>query len=139
MRTLNKKTGLIRRLLAFVYDALVVCALWIVGTAALLPFNHGHVIAPHNIFYQIYLLLIPYCFFTEFWRANGQTLGMMAWKYKIVADNDENLTRKQMMIRFLVSILSFLSLGVGFIWQMFSSHKKSWPDIAAKTTLCRTE
>ncbi|MCF9010957.1 RDD family protein, partial [Pseudomonas carnis] len=38
---------------------------------------------------------------------------------------------------FVVSIASWLCVGLGFIWSLFDKHKRSWHDIYSDTQLVR--
>ncbi len=67
------------------------------------------------------------------WKVGGQTLGMRAWKIKIIPNNsDQNqLTWKQALLRFLIGLLSTVLIGLGVFWKIFSASKKSWMDLVS--------
>jgi len=69
--------GLLRRLGAFLYDILLLAAIWIIAGFIALPF-HGGEATIGNPWYQTYLFLISFSFFAWFWTRGGQTLGMRA-------------------------------------------------------------
>ena len=43
----------------------------------------------------------------------------------------------QALLRFVVSIASWLCVGLGFIWSLFDKQKRSWHDISSDTQLVR--
>lgn len=76
-------------------------------------------------------LLVIYLFFYWFWSRNQQTLGMQAWRLKIVSDREgEAITAQQALIRCLVAPLSMAMGGIGFFWCLFGD-KRTWQDIAS--------
>lgn len=76
--------GLIRRLAAILYDSLLLIALLFVATAIVtLPF--GNPSGTMLLFFQFFIFeIIPLIFFTGFWARGGQTLGMRAWRLKLI-------------------------------------------------------
>jgi|TARA_B110000285_G_scaffold43387_1_gene48259 uncharacterized RDD family membrane protein YckC len=50
------------------------------------------------------------------WRKQGQTIGMKAWRIRLQQPNGALATPAQCWKRCLVAPLSFLCLGVGYLW-----------------------
>ena len=73
MRT-SGAPGLLRRFAAILYDALLLVAILMLVTAALLFFTGGHAISPGNPAYRCLLLVTGVLFFASFWIRDGQTL-----------------------------------------------------------------
>lgn len=130
-----KKPSLIRHLAAIVYDSLLLTALLFLATALLLPFNNGEAFSSQQFFYPIYLFAVSFLFYGWFWTHGGQTLGLKAWKIKVISDNGEMISWRQALIRFIVSILSWGFLGLGFVWVLFDKERRSWHDISSKSGL----
>jgi uncharacterized RDD family membrane protein YckC len=130
-----------RRLAAAAYDSLIVVALWFLGTALILPLTGGEAVDPRTPggpLYQLYLLAIGFLFFGGFWTRGGQTLGMLAWRLKLVPDaNGSRVTWPQALKRYLAAILSWAALGAGFWWACFDPEKKTWHDRLSGTRLMR--
>jgi uncharacterized RDD family membrane protein YckC len=128
-----------RRLAAASYDGLVVAALFFMGSALVMPLSHGAITPDHplaEILYRLYLLGIGFAFFAGFWIRNGQTLGMLAWRVKVVqAGNGAKITWGQALIRYLSSYLSWAALGLGFWWSLWDPEKKTWHDRLSGTEL----
>ncbi|HEY1774334.1 MAG TPA: RDD family protein [Gammaproteobacteria bacterium] len=130
-----------RRLAAASYDALVVVALWFIATAVAMPLTHGAVTPEHplaELIYRLYILAVGFLFFGVFWVRNGQTLGMLAWRVKVVqASSGMKITWTQALVRYLASYLSWAALGLGFWWSLWDKEKKTWHDRLSGTELRR--
>lgn len=82
--------SLFKQLLAILYDSLLIISILFLATAILLPFNQGEAVG--GAFYNLYLLINIYIFYSWFWRKSGQTLGMKVWKIRIIDDYGYNPT-----------------------------------------------
>lgn len=126
-----------RRLAALVYDLLLIVAVLMIATMALLPFTHGQAIGSGNHLYQLYLFVLCYGFCTLFWRYSGQTLGMKAWKIRVVNQDLQTLSFSQASLRFLLAIPSFSLVGLGYLWQIIDKQNRTWYDLGTKTKVIR--
>lgn len=126
---------LLRRLGAVLYDSLVLLALWFLATAILLPFTHGEAIHSGNPLYQTYLFLISFAFFAGFWTRGGQSIGMRAWRLKVVGRDGKPVTLWNALLRFLVAIASWAPCGLGFLWSLFEPNRRTWHDLYSETDL----
>ena len=129
------KPGLLRHLAVIIYDFLLLVALLFLATALLLPFNGGKAFTNQQVFYFLYLLAVSFFFYGWFWTHGGQTLGLRAWKIKVLNDKYELVNWRQACIRFTVSLFSWGLLGLGFLWILVDKNQRSWHDIASKTGL----
>jgi uncharacterized RDD family membrane protein YckC len=123
--------GLLRRLGAVLYDSLILGGVWFAATACLLPLNGGEAIAPGQWLFPVYLVLVSYLFFGWFWTHGGQTIGMRAWKIRVVSCSGKALTWRQALIRFGCAILSWSAAGVGYWWIAFSDDRNGWHDLVS--------
>ena len=80
--------SLFKQLIAMLYDSLLIASILFLATAILLPFNRGEAVG--GPFYSLYLLFVIYIFYSWFWHKSGQTLGMKAWKIRIIDDYGYN-------------------------------------------------
>ncbi len=97
------------------------------------------------LFKQLYILGISFLYFAYSWQHGGQTIGMKAWRIKLLqnssthhasAQNEQYaIGWRQSSIRYSVAIISWLIVGMGFIWVVFSHHHTSWHDMASGTQL----
>jgi uncharacterized RDD family membrane protein YckC len=123
-----KPASLLRRLGAILYDTLIVAAILMVATALLLPFTGGQAIPPGTLVYDLYLVVVVYLYFAYCWRMGGQTVGMKAWKIRVVAAH--RITWGQTFIRFFGAMISIACLGLGLYFR--------WHDKWSNTQLVRT-
>ena len=124
-----------RRVGSIFYDSLLLAAVLFAATALLLPFNAGLAISPGNRVFPIYLLGVSFLYFGWFWTHGGQTVGMKVWRVRALADQDRGLSWRQSSIRFGVAIISWLPLGLGFLWMVWSPTRCTWHDQLSRTRL----
>jgi uncharacterized RDD family membrane protein YckC len=129
--------GLLRRLAAIVYDGLLLAAIFFFAGYPYIALVGG---APAGgigrLGLQFYLLAIAFVFFGWFWVHGGQTLGMRAWRLRLVSAADNGpVSWRQSAIRFAAALLSWLCLGLGFVWIVFDREKRAWHDRLSGTCL----
>ena len=121
-----------------IYDGLVLMGVVMIAGAFFLPLNQFITGDPsdgsHPIF-QLYLVLVVVGYFFYFWKKSGQTVGMRAWRIKLVNVNDQSITLKQLTVRLIVAIPSYLLLLAGVLWQYVDSNQLNWQDRASGTKL----
>jgi uncharacterized RDD family membrane protein YckC len=132
-----------RRLAAAGYDGLIVVALWFLGTALLQFFTRGEAVYTRNheyeLLYQFYLLAIAFAFFGGFWTRDGRTLGMLAWRLKVVrSGSNGKITWLRALLRYLSALLSWALLGAGFWWSLLDTDGMTWHDRLSGTELQMT-
>ncbi|WP_435216356.1 RDD family protein [Luminiphilus sp. nBUS_07] len=130
-----------RQLLAMVYDAFLVAPLLMANAFVLVSvFGPTDSIARPTVpdwIMQSTSLLIIMTFFVIFWHKSGQTLGMQAWRIKLVNDLGKPASVKQAYIRCVAACLSFLLFGAGYWWMFFHPQNRTWHDLISKTHLER--
>ena len=122
------RCSLFRRLLAISYDCLLLTAILFVATAALLPFTGGNAIHSGNYLYLLYLIAWAYFYFGFQWTHGGQTLGMRAWKIQVQTIGSIKLDWIIASKRFLLAMLSWLLIGIGFLWALFDTDSQTFHD-----------
>lgn len=126
-----------RRLAALAYDALVVLAILMLLALII----NGIYAAFQGEFPGEYprpvvlTLIFTICFFyySHSWRRGGQTIGMKAWRIKLVNDNPKPLQLSQFMLRTGIGFFSIILAGLGFWWALIDKQQRSWHDIASYT------
>jgi len=106
--------GIIRRIAAMTYDALLLVAVLFVATAIAVALNKGQAVE-HPLYY-LSLALISYLFFCWFWTHGGQTLGMRTWRLKLVTSSGEKMSWPHASRRFLLALIALLPFGAGLFW-----------------------
>ena len=129
--------GLGRRLLAMVYDAIVLLAILMAATAIAMAAGFREVTAGKDILFTVYLLATWFLYLALLWRHGGMTLGMRAWRIAIVSDGGGRPGWGQCLVRCLVSLPSAACAGLGFAWAFFDPDKRCWHDLASRTRLIR--
>jgi uncharacterized RDD family membrane protein YckC len=134
-----RNTGLLRRLAAILYDALLLLALWFLATVPFIAVEGGESIeaggGPLYYVYQLTLLLVAYGFFVGFWCHRGRTLGMQSWGLQLQTADATLPSLGAATVRFFAALLSWLPLGLGFFWQLWDSEHLTWHDRLSKTRL----
>lgn len=72
-----------------------------------------------------------------FWTHGGQTLGMRAWRIRVVRADGAPLTAGDAARRYLAAALSLLPLGMGFWWALLDPARLAWHDRLSDTRLIR--
>lgn len=131
----NMSPGLFRRLGAILYDSLLLTAVLMLSTAALLPLTHGEPIPAGNFYYQALLLILCAVFFVGFWVRAGQTLGMRAWRLRVCRLDGAPLRWPDGLARLAAAVLSWAAAGLGFVWVLFDRDRLAWHDRLSRTRL----
>jgi uncharacterized RDD family membrane protein YckC len=116
------------------YDGLIVIALMMVITALLLSLTGGEAITaarygvPIELAYRAALLGLIIGFFGWFWTQRGQTLGMQAWRLRVVREDGSRLTWFDTLQRLAAALVSLAPLGLGYFWVWVDRDKLAWHD-----------
>ncbi len=132
-----------RRLAAMFYDTILVMAVLLMAmTLVVIPLDLivgwdsvDKESLRLNPFYLAYLFCIMAGFHILFWMRGGQTLGMRAWRLRVVRDDGEGLNFRDALLRYLSAILSWAALGLGFLWVLVDRDNLAWHDRLSKTRL----
>jgi len=125
--------GLLRRLGALIYDGLLLVAMLMVATALFLPFTGGEAVDPRRNpllewVYRGVLLLVVAVYYGVPWTRRGQTLGMATWRLRVQRDDGSPLTWPDALKRLAAALLSWLPLGLGYLWILVDSDRRAWHD-----------
>lgn len=130
------------RLLAMCYDLLPLAALWFATSALAYVLNAGEPVrsgsAAANALLAA-LLLVGFGYFALSWRRGGQTIGMRAWRLRLVADHGGRPGWGALALRYAVALLSFAACGLGVLWSLLDAQRRSWHDIASGTRVVRSD
>lgn len=131
-----KPAGLLVRLVAMFYDALLLLSALLIATAIALLVTKGS-LHTHNPFFRTTLFLICFSFYAWFWLHGGQTLGMRAWKLRLQNKDGRPITIWQALLRFLVAIPSLAFAGLGFLWMLIDKDKMTLYDRFSESVIVR--
>lgn len=134
--------SLARRLTAMLYDGLLVIALVAVANALALGITHqlsgGNIDTLPPLAVRIVTVVSVFGFFCVFWVKEGQTLGMQAWRIKLIPAVAESgteepgstvhgkITLTQALLRCCAACLSLACLGLGYLWCLFDAEGRYW-------------
>jgi len=130
------------RLLALVYDLFPLLGLWMLATAVALLAAHGdvdvaHPPAAYRAALQAALLLVGAAYFVASWSRGGQTIGMRAWRMRVVDEQGQALPWPRALLRFAVALVSAAAAGLGFLWCFVDARGRAWHDLAARSVVVR--
>ena len=124
------------RIIASVYDFFLLLGVWFLVGSLALWLNGGEILNP--VLGSLLVFLSGWTFYAFFWMKNGQTLGMQAWKIKLVADDNQAISIKSMLQRLVLGLLFGSIAGLNFFVILFRSDKKSLNDIFSRTKIVRS-
>ena len=129
--------GLFRRLAALAYDLILVFGmLLLAATLVIIPLSalSGTEILlrgwPRHLF-QLYLLVVAGGFLVYFWVHGGQTLGMRAWRFRLLRDDGQPLSLGDAARRLLWA--SLVPAPLGLLWIPFDQEGLAPHDRLSRT------
>ena len=129
--------GFFRRLAIIGYDIAIVVSLFILATMLAMLAGFGGGTALKDPGYTLYLFAVWFLYITWCWHKGGMTVGMRAWRVKIEDKNGHKPGWGKSTIRFLTSLVSVSTVGLGFFWSLFDSRRRAWHDMLSGTRLTR--
>lgn len=126
-----------RRLAAFGYDLLLLAALLVVFTLVVLAVRVGDAVPPGTWWFELCLVGMAIVYFCGFWVHGGQTVGMRAWRIRVVRDDGRPLGWPHAAARFAAGLVAALPAGLGLWWGVLDERKRGWHDRWARTRVVR--
>ena len=127
------------RLLALTYDLLPMIPLLFLISALFLWLNGGRTIEGSPTLQWLDSLatwLLVGAYFVVSWRRGGQTIGMRAWRLRVVSASGRPARTHALWLRYLVATAT---LGLGLLWALFDRERRALYDIAAGTAFVRMQ
>jgi uncharacterized RDD family membrane protein YckC len=131
----SSRAGFLRRLAAAGYDALLLGGLWFLLTLVLVVLRGGAAIAPGSPLYTAFLLWVAWLYFAFQWTHGGRTLGMKAWRLRLVRRDGGPPGWRDATLRFAAALVSLLPAGAGFLWALVDPGRLAFHDRASGTEL----
>jgi uncharacterized RDD family membrane protein YckC len=116
---------------------LLLAALVVCFTLIVLAVRLGAAVPPGSWWFELCLLAIAALFFCGFWVHGGQTLGMRAWRIRVMRDDGSGLTWTRALARFAAAAVALLPAGLGLWWSAFDPAKRGWHDRLTGTRVVR--
>jgi uncharacterized RDD family membrane protein YckC/ribosomal protein S27AE len=141
--------GFFRRAGAFGLDVLMIlllCAImavmvyigYKVGLAAHDRFISWDNATPLMAFLTFGGVLIATCYFVVFHGMDGKTVGKWLLGLRVVGEEQRSISYRQALVRWIGTVgLGCASLGLGFLWVLWSREKRGWHDLLAHTWVIR--
>ena len=129
------RPSLLRYLAVILYDTLLLLSVLLFASAISVALNGGQAVGQGNLFFTLYLFAVSFLFYGWFWTHGGQTLGMRSWKVTLHSTETKTISWQQAFLRFVVALVSWLPLGLGFWWGYLSAVNNSWPNMLSNTYL----
>jgi len=136
------QAGILKRIAALVYDTLVLCAIWLCyGWVVIYLIQEAWLGMPlaengraeMGLAGQIGQLCIPFLFYCFFWMRGGQTLGMKAWRLKLLNSENQPASLPQCLVRSVTAPFCVLLGGVGYLWCWFDRDGRALQDRLSST------
>jgi len=130
------------RLLAATYDLLPLLALWFTAAALGVGISGGALDVHRlgdKLLVQSIAIGLTALYFVVSWTRGGQTIGMKAWRLRVVRSDGRPLGMMRALLRFAVSALSLAAIGLGFAWALVDERHRTWHDLAADTMMVRMD
>jgi uncharacterized RDD family membrane protein YckC len=131
-----------RRIAALIYDVFPLIGLWMITAFAYLFALGGHYDPARpewgtRLGLQLTLLLVTAAYFVISWARIGQTIGMRAWKLKLLRNDGAKVGVLPATARFFLAPLLLAMAGVGFWWALFDPQKRTLHDRVCGTVMVR--
>lgn len=135
--------GLLRRLLAILYDSLLLLGvafaygviITIIRVSIMGEDAEGFIELPVILhlasWLVLWLLLAGY--YVLCWTKRGQTLGMKTWRLKLETNDGRYIDQHEAWLRCVLALVSAAPLGLGYFWCLFNKQKGCWHDAWTNT------
>lgn len=121
------------------YDGVILFGMLIVASAIALPIGNVEKVAFKDFWFTLWLLLVCFAYLGGCWRYGGMTVGMRAWKVRLISEDGSSVSWPRCLLRFLTAMISAAVFGLGFWWALFDKKKRGWHDLSARTVLLKTD
>jgi len=120
------------------YDGVILLGLLIVASAIALPFGDMNKVVFRDFWFTLWLLTVFFMYLASCWRYGGMTVGMRAWRVRLVCGDGQIISWPKCLLRFLVGLVSLAVFGLGILWVLVDQKNRGWHDLAAGTLLIKS-
>lgn len=129
------RAALGRRLLAMLYDSLLVFAVAFFAGLGFYAVTGDLAAAPRRHLFQGYLFVVLGAYFVFCWCRGGGTLAMRTWKLRLVRADGARLRPAQAWLRYALAWPSIMLLGAGLLWALVDRDRQFLHDRLARTRI----
>jgi len=119
-----------RRIAAGIYDVFPVVAIWFAIGFLVVGLRGLRAVPPYSGWFELLLLLGTFLYFALSWRRGGQTLGMRAWRIRLLFDAGTRPGWGLLALRFGMLLLALAPALLGVLWGFVDAKRRMWHDIA---------
>jgi uncharacterized RDD family membrane protein YckC len=133
----TRSPGPLRRLAAMVYDLVLMFGMLLLAvTIVVIPYESvtGQQFPQQGALYrihQVYLAGVFFGFHAFFWVRGGQTLGMRAWRFRLLREDGQPLTAADALKRLVWATVTLAPLGL--LWMPFDRERLALHDRLSRT------
>ena len=129
-----------QRLSALLYDLFPLLALWLVVAGLSYWIRGAQPVAPGSLgawteFAALWLVTALYAVVS--WRFGGQTVGMRAWRLRVVDDQGQRPSWSSLWLRFAAAHGSWALFGLGWLWPLWEPQGRTLHDLLSRTRLVK--
>ena len=131
-----------QRLSALLYDLFPLLALWLVIAGLSYWIRGAQPVAPGSLaaWAEAALLwLVTALYAVVSWRFGGQTVGMRAWRLRVVDDHGQRPTWPALCVRFAAAHGSWALLGLGWLWSLWEPQGRTLHDLISRTRMVKLQ
>lgn len=135
-----RSPGVARRVLSALYDLMLVLGV-LVMAAALATLAYQGLLGGDltqglpRLAFQAYLLGVCMLYYLYFWSDGRQSLGMRAWRLRLVRQDGRNLGWDDALRRLGLTLLCMAPGGLGLWWAWLDRNRLGWHDRLSGTRL----
>jgi len=132
------RPGLLRRLAALLYDAVLLFGILLLAAGVLVvPYLSlmGGEFPSRSWWFRAWLAAVVAGFYAYFWTHGGQTLGMSAWRLRLVRDDGSPPRLKDALVRLVWAAVALAPAGLGLLWVLVDHQGLAWHDRWSRTRL----
>ena len=127
--------GVSARLIAGVIDGFLSVALLVLVSIVL-----DLIVSDSGSILQTVGLAVPVAYHWYFWtRRDGQTPGKFGLGIRVIKADGTRLSDTDAVIRAIGYHVSWIFLGLGYIWAIFDKNNQTWHDKLARTYVVRKD
>jgi uncharacterized RDD family membrane protein YckC len=130
--------GLLRRLAALFYDGVLLFGVLLLAAGlVIVPYMSlvGGNFPSQAWWFRAWLVMVIGGFFAYFWTHGGQTLGMRAWRLRLVRADGDTPGLRDALLRLVCALVALAPVGLGLWWVLIDSEGLAWHDRWSRTRL----
>jgi uncharacterized RDD family membrane protein YckC len=125
------------RLLAMLYEAVLVAALLLLATAVFVLLAGDSSSEPRRALLQLYLVTVTGVYFVWSWTGGRRTLPMRTWRLRLLDARNRSPSLRSAVTRYLVALVTLPLGGLALLWALVDPERRFLHDRLAGTRVVR--